>query len=117
MNTNEGFINDVQSTVRQQAMNVCDTAVSGVFDRKHREFCLAGFHSLNGFFERAAGQSFHFRTAVATGFVRVSAGLSLECDALGHFNFSVFFPKWAIGRGNYTLLATRESNRYAQNDA
>ncbi len=101
----------------KQAVDVGDTAVGGVFNGQHGQIGAALADGADHPFECGAGDGLHVRAGLQAGFVAVGTQGALKSDARSFFvghrhNPWQFDPHRAFGRGNYTLLAIRESNRY-----
>ena len=73
---------DVETRLRQQVMDVGNSAAKGVLDRDHRQITVALFHGGEGLSKRVVADRFHVGVRRRAGHVRVGAWDALECDAL-----------------------------------
>jgi len=88
MHPHEGFIDDMQSRFRQEAVDIRHPAVDRIFDRQHGQLGIALAHRLDRIFEGAAGHRLHAGIGLEAGLVGIGAGLSLEGYAAVHVSGS-----------------------------
>ena len=60
----EGFSDNMQATLRQQAVNIGDPPVGGVFNRQHRKVCTPLTYGADHPFEGGAGDGNHPRAGL-----------------------------------------------------
>ena len=74
----ELLADDIKPGLRQQVVNVGDTARKTVLTRQHAKRCLTLADGVDRRLERQAGQGGHARIGFAAGEVRIGAGQPLE---------------------------------------
>ena len=81
----EGFVDDVEAAIGDQAVIVGHPAIGRVFDRQHGEVVFAALHRFDSLLERLAGDRPGLGVIVDAGLVAIGAGLSLKCDTSAHW--------------------------------
>ena len=107
----ENLVDDVKPRLRQQAVNIGHPPIGRIFNRQHRHIGPAIAHGIDDLFECIAGQGLHIGARQGAGLVAIGTQNPLKSDAIGlcHVKSIEKWPRWAFGRGKYTLRRARGS--------
>ena len=108
MDADEGLLDDVQTGMGQQRMNVGHTAIGRILDGQHRQIGTSFADRFDAILECGTGQGCVIGARLVTGLMRIGAEFALKCDC-GHVICVPRNVDGAYGRRLYLLRADHET--------